>query len=185
MKKIIIGLFVIAIIFTSTLIYNHKQQPTKDNVLSVTNNWFPQTEEVYLVRKIDGEWLTIFRSQRSITIARLKQNWLGLWKIKNETGIEAPLASIYHPPGKNDKIVWSSSEDGGGTGIVYYFGQVINPKIQKIKIETTKNIYEYVPLIHTNGKRFFFKKVKGQLVIPVNIKGFSRSGKLLFSSIPY
>ncbi|AWE07392.1 hypothetical protein DCE79_08410 [Lysinibacillus sp. 2017] len=81
MRKIFIGVAIITIILTVFLIFNHKQLPTKDDVFKITNNWSPTTEEVYLVRKIDGEWLTIFRNTHSIMIARLEQNWLGYWEM--------------------------------------------------------------------------------------------------------
>ncbi len=182
-RKIIIGILVIPLLFISVLIYNHKQQPTINDVFEITKNWSPATEEVYLVRKIDGEWLTIFRNQHSVMIGELKQNRLGLWQIRDATGGESSLAATYYPPEKDDEITWSA----GGIKekeIGFYFGQLINPEIQKITVETNENPAEDVPLITSNGNRFFFKKVKGKLVLPTNIRGFSKSGELKYSTLP-
>lgn len=182
-KKIVIGIFVVIFSFNSFLIYNYKQEPTREDVFHATKDWSPRTEEVYLVRKIDGKWLTIFKNQHSIMIGELSQNWLGFWKIKNESGNESTLASTYYPPEKDDDITWSA----GGNGekeIGYYFGQVINSKINKITVETKENFYKDVSLITANEYRFFFKKVKGQVITPTNIRGFSNTGELLFSTLP-
>lgn len=80
-RKIIIGILVISLLFISVVIYNHKQQPTINDVFEVTKNWSPGTEKVYLVKKIDGKWLTIFRNQHIVMIGELKQNWFGLWQL--------------------------------------------------------------------------------------------------------
>lgn len=153
------------------------------DVFDSTKNWSLLTEEVHLVKEIDGEWLTIFRNQHSIMIGELKQNWLGIWKLQDERGKESSLASIYFPPGKEDEITWSGSEVEEQE-VGYYFGQIINPKIQKIDVETKQDFYEEVPIITTNGKRFFFKKVKGKLVLPVNIRGLSETGAVVYSTLP-
>ena len=108
-RKIIIGILVIPLLFNSVLIYNHKQQPTIDYAFEITKNWSPATEEVYLVRKIDGKWLTIFRNQHSVMVGELKQNWLGLWQIRDEIGVESSLTSTYYPPEKDDEITWSAA----------------------------------------------------------------------------
>ena len=182
-RKIIIGILVIPLLFNSVLIYNHKQQPTIDYAFEITKNWSPATEEVYLVRKIDGKWLTIFRNQHSVMVGELKQNWLGLWQIRDEIGVESSLTSTYYPPEKDDEITWSAARIEEKE-TVFYFGQVINPEIQKITIETNENPAEDVPLITSNGNRFFFKKVKGKLELPTNIRGFSKSGELKYSTLP-
>ena len=173
----------IPLLFISVLIYNQKQQPTIDDVFEITKNWSPETEEVYLVKKIDGEWLTIFRNEHSIMIGELKQNWLGVWQLRDETGTESSLTSTNFPAEKDEQITW------GATGIKekeigYYFGQIINRKIQKITVETNENTTEDATIITSNGNRFFFQKVKGKLVFPINIKGFSKSGNLIYSTLP-
>ena len=182
-RKIIIGILVISLFFISVVIYNHKQQPTINDVFEITKNQSPETEEVYLVKKIDGKWLTIFRNQHLVMIGELKQNRIGLWQLRDEMGLESSLTSTYYPPEKEDEITWGATEIEEKE-IVYYFGQVINPEIQKLTVETNENPAEDVPLITSNGNRFFFKKVKGKLVSPTNIKGFSKSGELKYSTLP-
>jgi hypothetical protein len=182
-RKIIIGIVVILLLFVSVLFYNHKQKPTANDVFKITKNWSPGTEEVYLVRKIDGEWLTIFRNHHSIMLGELKQNWFGLWQIRDEAGGESSLASTYYPPEKDDEITWSMS-GSGETETVYYFGQLINPEIQKITVKTSVNPAEDVPVIISNENRFFFKKVKGEFLLPADIRGFSKSGELKYSTLP-
>lgn len=183
-KKIIIWIATIAIIatfLTAFLIYNHKQLPTKDDVFNITKNWSPATEEVYLVREIDGEWLTIFRNNSSITIARLEQNWLGYWEMKDETGSKVTLATTYYPPSQDEEFSWSAGSSKGG--ISYYFGQIINPNIKKIEVETQKKFFEDALIISSGETRFFFARASGEVVLPVNIKGFSETGKLIYSTV--
>ncbi len=133
------------ILFSILLIYNHKQLPTKEDVFKITGDWSPKTEEVYLVRKIDEEWLTIFRNSHSVLVSRLEQNWLGFWEFKDDLGGEGSLASTYYPPEQNDEFTWGAS-GSDEVGISYYFGHIINPKIQEIKVETEKGIYDgYIP----------------------------------------
>ncbi len=182
-RKIVIGILLISLLFISVIIYNHKQQPTINDVFEITKNWSPGTEEVYFVRKIDGKWVTIFRNQDSLMIGELKRNWFGLWKIRDDVGEESTLASTYYPPEKNDEITWSIAEREENK-IVYYFGQLVNPKIQEVTIETKGNPVEDVPIIASNGNRFFFKKVKDKSVFPANIKAFSKSGDLIYSTLP-
>lgn len=175
----------ISLFFISVVIYNHKQQPTINDVFELTENWSPETEEVYLVKKIDGKWLTIFRNQHTVMIGELKQNWVGLWQLRDEMGLESSLTSTSYPPEKDDEITWSARGiEEKEKENVFYFGQILNPEIQKITVETNENPAENVPLITSNGNRFFFKKVKGKLVSPTNIKGFSKSGELKYSTLP-
>lgn len=182
-RKIVIGTLVISLFFISIIIYNHKQQPTINDVFEITKNWSPGTEEVYFVRKIDGKWVTILRNQHSVMIGELKQNWFGLWQIRDDVGQESSLASTYYPPEENDEITWSLAEREENK-IVYYFGQLVNPEIQKITVQTNEKPAEVVPLITSNGNRFFFKKIKAKEVFPANIKAFSKSGELIYSTLP-
>lgn len=84
MRKIFIWIVILMALMTVFLIYNHKRLPTEEDVFKITEKLNIGTEEVYFVRKIDGDWLTIFRNRDSITIARLQQNWLGYWEFRND-----------------------------------------------------------------------------------------------------
>lgn len=146
MKKFFIGIPILTVMIIVFLIYNHKQPPTKEDVFKITENWSPATEEVYFVRKIDGDWLTIFRNMHSIMIARLKQNWLGYWEIKDDQGYEATLISTEYPPLEVDEFNWSVGSNEGIRS--YYFGQIINPTIKRIEVETKKNFFEDALIIN-------------------------------------
>lgn len=182
-KKIIGSIILVLLCLTSFLIYNHNLEPTESDVFYTTKEWSPQTEEVYFVRKIDGAWLTIFRSQHSLMIGELYQNWWGSWELREKNGKKGLLASIYYPPPKNDEIIWGARESGNNE-IAYYFGQIINPEIDSISIETKKNFYEDTMIIFSNGNRYFFKFVKGKIIYPVNIRGNSKSGEVIYSTLP-
>lgn len=92
-------------------------------------------------------------------------------------GAESSLSGTYYPPVEDDEITWSAN-GAGEKEIVYYFGQIINPNIQQITV-----FDEDVPIITSNGNRFFFKKLKGDFVMPTNIKAFSKSGELIHSTV--
>ena len=79
MKKVGVGIALV-VIMLSVVIYNHLQQPNNKDVFNITKTWSPATEEVILIREIDGQWLTIFRNQNGFMITELQQNWLGTWK---------------------------------------------------------------------------------------------------------
>lgn len=168
----------VTILFSLIITYNHLQQPTENDVFNITDKWSTSTEEVFLIKKIDGNWFTIFRNQHSVTIAELQQNWLGVWKFRNN----ATLSSTEYPPILENQITWSAS---GKTkeNAAYYFGMVTDPGIVKITIETQDGISENVQFIKYEGIRFFFKRADGPLVLPVNISGFSKSGELIYSSL--
>ncbi|MBU8906268.1 hypothetical protein [Desertibacillus haloalkaliphilus] len=180
MRKLLIGITVTTILFCLFLIYNHKQLPTKDDVYKITGNWSPKTKEVYLVKKIDDDWLTIFRNKQFILVGRLEQNWLGFWQLQDDIGREGSLVSVYYPPSRQDEeFTWSGAGTEEGA---YYFGQIINPDIKKIQVVTKKNSFENALIMSAEGTRFFFIKSEEELVMPVNIKGFSKNGKLIYSS---
>ncbi|WP_274307451.1 hypothetical protein [Solibacillus daqui] len=181
MKKVFIGIAIITVLIIVFLIYNHKQLPTKEDVFKITKNWSPATEEVYFVRKIDGDWLTIFRNMHSIMIARLEQNWLGYWEIKDDLGYESTLISTYYPPLEDEEFNWSAGSKAGIRS--YYFGQIINPTIKRIEVETKKDFYEDALIISYEESRFFFVKSDGEMVMPVNIRGYSETGELIHSTI--
>ena len=179
MKKSFIWIAIIATFLTGFLIYNHKQLPTKNDVFKITKNWSSATDEVYLVREIDGEWLTIFRSTHSIMIASLEQNWLGYWEMKDDLGNEKTLAAISYPHVQDD-FNWSAGSRGINRS--YYFGQINNPSIKRIEVETKKDFLEDALIISSGETRFFFAKSSGDLVMPINIRGFSHTGKLIYST---
>lgn len=177
MKKIALGMGLIVIIFLM-ITYNRFQQPTEKDVLNITEEWSASAEEVFFVREIDGKWLTLFRMQHAISSAELEQNWLGTWKFKNNR----TLSSIEYPPVLENQIAWSASGNSDENK-AYYFGMVTDPEIDKITIETGKGIFEDVPFINYEGNRFFLKRADGNIVTPVNISGYSKSGEFIYSSV--
>ena len=141
MRKIFIWIVILTVLITVFLIYNHKQLPTYKDVIKITENWSIPTEEVYLVRKIDGEWLTIFRNNQLVMIARLEQNWLGYWEMKDDLGNENTLVASNYPY-LRDEFTWTAGSKG--KNISYYFGQINNPSIKKNirKKKRKKNVEE-------------------------------------------
>ena len=180
MKKLVIGIAIIIILSPIFLMYNHKQQPTEDDVFKYTKNWSARTEEVYLLRKIDGEWLTIFRDANSIKIAQLEQNWLGYWMIKNNDGSKTTLSSIAYPTLPENELNWSAGSRGKTS---HYFGQITNPDIKKIEVETYRDSFEDALIINTEYGEFFLSRADGELVMPVNIRGLTETGKLIYSTV--
>ncbi len=179
LKKIVIGIVLLALTFLLIITYNHLQQPTKNDVFTITEKWSPSTEEVYLIREIDGKLLTIFSNVDSIFIAELKQNWLGTWTFRDND----ILASSYSPDDERDKIIWGAAENRTDKIVNYYFGMVIDPEIDNIKIETRDDFFEDIKMIKTEGNRFYFKEVYEPVVMPVNITGFSKTGEMIYSSL--
>jgi len=173
----VLGIILTAIICSLIITYKHLQQPTEKDVLNITKNWSEAAEEAYLIKEIDEQWLTIFRNSQSIMIAELKQNWLGTWILSEGR----TLSSTYYPSLKDDQITWSASGKSKDNAS-YYFGEVIDPEIVKITVETQKGTFENVLFIETEGHRFFLKRTDGSVYLPVNISGYSKSGELIFSS---
>ena len=180
MKKFFIGVALITVLITVFLIFNHKQLPTDEDVIRITENWSRPTEEVYLVRKIDGEWLTIFRNNQSVMIARLEQNWLGYWEMKDDLGNENTLVASDYPY-LQDEFNWTAGSKG--RKISYYFGQINNPSIKRIEVETKKDLLKDALIISSKESRFFFVREEDELVMPVNIRAFSENGELIYSTI--
>ncbi|MHA6260568.1 hypothetical protein ACXYMX_11845 [Sporosarcina sp. CAU 1771] len=180
MRKLFIGIAITSVLLTIFLIYNHKQLPTKEGVFKITEGWSSATEEVYLVRQIGGEWLTIFRNTHSIMLGRLGQNWLGFWVLKDDLGKEGTLASSDYPP-LQDEFNWTLASSG--RDISYHFGQINNPSIKRIEVETKKEFLEDAVIISTEEFRFFYVRTEGESVMPVNITGFSETGELIYSTI--
>lgn len=179
LKKVVIGIVLLALTFLLIITYNHLQQPAKNNVFTITEKWSPSTEEVYLIREIDGKLLTIFSNVDSIFIAELKQNWLGTWTFRDND----ILASSYYSDDERDKIIWGAAENRTDKIVNYYFGMVIDPEIDNIKIETRNDFFEDIKMIKTEGNRFYFKEVYEPVVMPVNITGFSKTGEMIYSSL--
>lgn len=179
MKKILLSfVFVLTAILCSIIItYKHLQIPTEQDVLNMTTSRSVAAEEVYVIKEIGQQWLTIYGNSQSITIAELKQNWLGTWKLSEE----GALSSMYYPPLEDDQIIWSASGKSNENAS-YYFGEVIDPEIVKITVETQNGIFENVPFIESIGHRFFLKRAEGLILMPVNISGFSQSDELIYSS---
>ena len=178
MKKVVMWIILLSIVFSLKITYNHLQQPTENDVFNITEKWSGSIEEVLFVREIDGMWLTIFRHPHAITIAELQQNWLGTWKFKND----ATLSTTDYPPLLEDQITWSGSGKSKENA-AYYFGMVTDPEIDTITVETQDGFFEDVQFIKYDGMRFFLKRADGLLVLPVNISGFSKSGELIYSSL--
>lgn len=181
MKKILFGIATIALLFTVFILYNHKQLPTKDGVLKITEDYIPAIEEIYLVEKLDDEWITLYRNNQIIMVARLVQNWLGDWEIKDELGYENSLATSDYPPVPDAELIYSASSKANKTA--YYFGQIINPNIEKIEVETQKNMFKDAHIISDGKTRLFYAKSEGEIFMPININGFSESGIMIYSSI--
>lgn len=55
--------------------------------------------------------------------------------------------------------------------------------IKKIEVETQKNHFEDALIINSGKTQFFYIKTNGELVLPVNIRGPSESGKLIYSTL--
>lgn len=180
MKKVFIGAALITGLITVFLINNHKQLPTYEDVIKITKNWSVPIEEVYLVKNIDGEWLTIFRNNTSVMLARLEQNWLGYWEMKDDLGRETTLAASGYPS-LEDEFNWTAGSKG--RNVSYYFGQINNPLIKRIEVETKKDFLEDALIISSEESRFFYVRSEGELVMPPNIRGFSENGELIYSTI--
>ena len=177
MKKVVVGIALI-VIMLSVVVYNHLQQPNNNDIFNITKKWSTATEEVILIREIDGQWLTIFRNQHGFTIAELEQNWLGIWQFR--TG--RTLGSSHYPPSAENQITWQASESGEEK-TTFYFCIVMDPEIDRLEVETRDGLFEDIPFIETEGNRFFFKGVEDESIfMPVTINGISKSGKLVYSS---
>lgn len=111
-------------------------------------------------------------------ITELQQNWLGTWKFR--TG--RTLGSSHYPPSAENQITWQASESGEEK-TTFYFGIVMDPEIDRLEVETRDGLFKDIPFIETKGNRFFFKGVEDEsMLLPVNINGFSTTGKLIYSS---
>ncbi|RKD22993.1 hypothetical protein BEP19_12235 [Ammoniphilus oxalaticus] len=175
-KKVLVSLFVIGFIFVSIVMYNHNQEPSREDVFKSTKKWSRPATKVLFLERIDDSWLTIIRMGHGVAIARLEENSLGLWRVKQL------LSSVHYPPAADDEeITWGASGDGQGN--TYYFGQIINPKIKRLTVENKRKIYDDVHLFNVNGDHFFFKEVNEEMELPINIEAYSESGEVIYSSV--
>lgn len=181
MKNVLLWLAVFTLGLMVFLFYNQQQTPTKQAVVNATKNWSPATEDVYLVEEFDGEWLTIFKNMHGIMIARLARNWIGQWEIQDEQGNERTLASSNYPAPQEQDFTWSGHENEAKTS--NYFGQILNPSITKIEVETSKNSFEEALIIDTGEARFYLVQSDGALFLPFHIRAFSTSGELIYSTV--
>lgn len=101
-------------------------------------------------------------------------------ELGNELGNTNTLASSDYPPLQHEFTYSASSEAGISS---YYFGQIVNPTITRIEVETQKGFFEDAILISTEEGRFFFAKSNSDIVTPLNIRGFSKTGELIYSTI--
>ena len=185
MRKFLIGgaiFTILAVFFTGFLLYNHNQLPTKDDVFKWTKKMSFATNNVYFVNKIDDKWFTIFGDNASFSIARLEQNLIGNWELK---GISTVV--VNERPEEKVDFTWVGSGELVDSGenentISYYFGQILNPEIKKILVETVDNFFEEAYIIETEGLRFFFIRSDKELNLPVTIQGFSETGELIYTT---
>ena len=176
MKKFVIGgaiFTILALFLTGFLLYNHNQLPTKDDVFKGTKNWSPKTEKVYFVKKIENEWFTLLENNSSFMIAKLEQNLIGNWELKDISSVAV-----------NDRLEkedfsWVGS---GNENTTNYFGQILNPEIKKILVETEDNFFEEANILEAEGLRFFFTRSDKDLNLPVTIQGFSETGELIYTT---
>ncbi|WP_164669758.1 hypothetical protein [Virgibacillus doumboii] len=125
------------------------------------------------------EWLTFFRNRHTVFAGRLEQNWLGSWKLVDNSDQPGVLANTYYPPAKEYKgITWGTSgvSKPDGEHITYYFGMITNPNVEKIHIETEKKNYNNISFIPINGNRFFLLKMKDGLG-PYTFEAISKDGE--------
>ena len=176
MKKFVIGgaiFTILALFLTGFLLYNHNQLPTKDDVFKGTKKWSFATNEVYFIKKIDDKWFTIFEDNASFSIARLEQNLIGNWELKDISSV-----TVNNRLEKED-FTWVGS---GNENTTNYFGQILNPEIKKILVETEDNFFEEANILEAEGLRFFFTRSDKELNLPVTIEGFSETGELIYTT---
>ena len=182
LKKFIIGgaiFTILAVFLTGFLLYNHNQLPTKDDVFKWTKKMSFATNDVYFVNKIDDKWFTIFGDNASFSIARLEQNLIGNWELKDISSV-----AVNHHPLEKEDFTWVGSGKNKNT-INYttnYFGQILNPEIKKILVETEDNFFEEANILEAEGLRFFFTRSDKDLNLPVTIQGFSETGELIYTT---
>ncbi|WP_421377866.1 hypothetical protein ACOJQI_11540 [Bacillus salacetis] len=183
MKKIILG-FVLLVFTISLFIYYRSQQPpTVDKVFKITDEWSPAIEEVYDVKKVGDDWLALFRNKHTVFAGRLKQNWLGSWRLIDDNGKEGVLATANYPPGsENEGVTWGAS--GVNDEVAYYFGMISNPNVNKVIIETQGKEYTDIPFIESNERRFFLIKTEGSIV-PYDFKALSGNGEIIAPPFKY
>ncbi|MER2262669.1 MAG: hypothetical protein ABS934_11720 [Psychrobacillus sp.] len=158
-KKLLIAVTLIAL-FIVYVIYNWSQDPTEEDVLRNTKNWSSSVEEVYGIIQQDGEWLAFYRIPHSITVvARLKQNWMGTWKMINYSGERGVIASVQEYLSETDATIpWQASGYENGYMLLM---SIENPDIDGLVITANGKTYENISFIELAGKRFVLLDVKG------------------------
>jgi hypothetical protein len=154
-------------------IYNQNQQlPTKEDVFISTENWSPEITNVYVVKNINDEWISIFRSDRTLFLGRLEQNGFGTWELEKGSLGDEPFY-----PNENNGVIWSGSENSGNS---FYFGMISNPEIQKVIMKVKNQVYSDIDIFETDGERFFYLKRKGEAV-PYSFKALDKEGNVVIS----
>lgn len=182
MKRYIFGIFIVLITLASFVFYNHQQPPTIDDIDDITKNWSPPITEVYTIQKLNEEWITFFRSDQMLFVTNLKKNWLGQWDIYHKvTDDKMPLGSAVLDLSRDKDVVLGVSGVSKENNDMesYYYGMIMNPKIQSILIEVDGETFDTVPLIKTKRERFFLYKKKGDLV-PFTFKAFNENGEVIY-----
>ena len=158
-KKLLIASTLFAF-FLVYVIYNWSQDPTEEDVLRNTKNWSSSVEEVYGIIQRDGEWLAFYRIPHSITVvARLKQNWMGTWKMINYSGQRGVIASVGEILSETDDLIpWQAS--GYENGYILLMS-IEDPHIDDLVITANGKEYKNISFIELAGKRFVLLDVKG------------------------
>ncbi|MBB6451657.1 hypothetical protein HNQ94_000078 [Salirhabdus euzebyi] len=160
---------------------NHQQLPEAKDVLKGVEDW-SKPVNILTIEKIDGEWITFFRDSGQLYVGFLKQNWLGQWSLneRGETGGIIGEVSFQHNPEEKNGIVWgvSSLTKGNEPLFSIYYGMISNSVVDKITLSVDNEEPKNVPLIESNGERFFFIKKYGGVTAPYKFQAFSE-GKLI------
>lgn len=127
------------------------QQPTASDVYRSTEDWSPRTREVFLVEKVNEEWITIFRTENSLFLGKLQRGAFGEWGLVDDLGNEGTLSAEPWPPEKSDEVLSSASQ---AKNLSVYFGKIINPDIHGIRIEVDNKTYR--PTILESGRHRFY-----------------------------
>ncbi len=177
MKKLLYTPLVLIFVIAAFIYFNYQQMPSELDVIKSTKKWSPQITEIHTVEKINGKWLSFFSSQETLFVANLEQNIFGSWEVKE------PLGSAENNLYERKGVVWgvSSVSKPKEDGTSLYFGRIIDPEIKKITLEVSDEFYEDdIPILHSNGKRFFFLTRKEDAV-PFKLKALSEKNEVVES----
>ncbi|MER2071196.1 MAG: hypothetical protein ABS898_04735, partial [Psychrobacillus sp.] len=91
--------------------------------------------------------------------ARLKQNWMGTWKMINYSGQRGVIASVGELHSETDDLIpWQAS--GYENGYILLMS-IENPRIDDLVITANGKEYKNISFIELAGKRFVLLDVKG------------------------